>query len=75
MTIYRSYIDGKWLSSGSGKTAPNINPAYINDIIGESEICTRDEARSAVESAYNASKAGSGRPRRPAAASSQRPRG
>lgn len=56
MTIYRSFIGGKWIDSTSGKTAPNINPANTNDIIGEAQLCTRDEARSAVEAAYNAAK-------------------
>jgi aldehyde dehydrogenase (NAD+) len=54
MTIYRSFIGGKWIASASGKTIPNINPANTNDIIGHAELCTREEARSAVESAYNA---------------------
>ncbi|NOT46269.1 MAG: aldehyde dehydrogenase family protein [Acidobacteria bacterium] len=54
MATYRSFIDGKWLESKSGATAPNINPANINDIIGTSELCTREEARKAVEAAYDA---------------------
>ncbi len=57
MTTYRSFINGKWIDSTSGKTIPNINPANINDIIGQAELCTRNEARSAVEAAYNAFKA------------------
>lgn len=56
MTIYRSFIGGKWIDSASGKTIPNINPADTTDIIGEAQLCTRDEARSAVEAAYNAFK-------------------
>ena len=56
MTTYRSFIAGKWIDSVSGKTAPNINPANTNDIIGHAELCTREEARSAVEAAYNAFK-------------------
>ena len=54
MATYRSFIDGKWLNSTSGETIPNINPANVNDIIGVSELCTREEARKAVEAAYNA---------------------
>lgn len=54
MTIYRSFIDGEWLDSASGRTAPNINPANIDDVIGTIELASRDEARSAVEAAYNA---------------------
>ncbi len=54
MTTYRSFINGSWIDSTSGKTAPNINPANTNDIIGTIELASRDEARSAVEAAYNA---------------------
>jgi aldehyde dehydrogenase (NAD+) len=57
MTIYRSFIDGAWLKTASTKTLPNINPANINDVIGTVELCTREEARKAVEAAYNATKA------------------
>ena len=56
MTIYRSFIDGAWLKTASTKTLPNINPANINDVIGTVELCTREEARKAVEAAYNATK-------------------
>ena len=56
MTTYRSFIGGKWIDSASGKTSPNINPADTNDIIGEAQMCTREEARSAVEAAYDAFK-------------------
>jgi len=54
MSIYRSFINGEWLESKSGKTSPNINPASTNDIIGTIELASRDEARRAVESAYEA---------------------
>lgn len=56
MATYRSFIDGKWFESRSGVTISNINPANINDIIGNSELCTREEARKAVGAAYNAFK-------------------
>lgn len=54
MATYRSFIGGTWINSTSGVTIPNINPANINDIIGTSELCTREEARKAVEAAYEA---------------------
>ena len=56
MTIYRSFIAGKWIDTVSGKSIPNINPANTNDIIGTAQLCTREEAKSAVEAAYNAFK-------------------
>ena len=54
MTTFRSFINGAWIDSRSGKTAPNINPADVTETIGTIELATREEARSAVESAYNA---------------------
>jgi methylmalonic acid semialdehyde dehydrogenase len=54
MTVYKSYVNGQWIDSQSGKTAENINPANTNDVIGAIELATREEARSAVEAAYNA---------------------
>ena len=53
---YRSFINGKWIESASGKAVPNINPADTRDIIGEAQHCTRGEARSAIEAAYAAFK-------------------
>jgi len=54
MTIYRNFIDGEWIESVSEKTADNINPANTQDTIGTIKLSTRDEARKAVEAAYNA---------------------
>ena len=53
MSVYRSFINGEWHSSTSGRTAPNINPANIDDTIGTIELASRDEARQAVEAAYS----------------------
>lgn len=57
MATFRSYIGGQWLESVSGRTAPNINPANINDVIGNIQLATRDEARRAVETAFDAFRA------------------
>jgi methylmalonic acid semialdehyde dehydrogenase len=57
MTVYRNFINGEWLESVSGEQLPNINPANTTDIIGTIRLSTRDEARKAVESAYDAFKA------------------
>lgn len=57
LMIFRSYIDGKWSESTSARAVPNINPANINDVIGEVRLAGGDEARKAVEAAYNAFKA------------------
>jgi len=54
MSVFRSFVNGEWLESKSGKTSPNINPADTNDVIGNIELASREEARRAVEAAYNA---------------------
>jgi len=54
MTIYKSYVNGQWIDSRSGKTAENINPANTSDVIGTIELASRDDARSAVEAAFDA---------------------
>jgi len=57
MEIFRSYINGKWLQSLSGRTTVNINPAKTGDVIGTIELASREETRSAVEAAYDAFRA------------------
>ena len=54
MTIYKSYIGGQWLDEAGSRTAENINPANINDIIGTTHLASREAARKAVESAADA---------------------
>jgi aldehyde dehydrogenase (NAD+) len=54
MSVYKSFINGAWLESSSGRTAANLNPANTNDIIGQAQLATREEARQAVEAAYEA---------------------
>jgi len=54
MSIFRSFVNGEWLESRSKKTAQNINPANTTDVIGTIELASREEARRAVESAYDA---------------------
>src|SRR6476661_1885568 len=54
MTTYQNFINGKWITSESGKSAQNINPGNIDDVIGNIPLATRAEARLAVESAAEA---------------------
>src|SRR5687767_15958777 len=54
MNTYRNFIGGKWTESTSTRTAPNINPANIDDVIGTIRQATREEARLAVEAAAEA---------------------
>src|SRR5215204_4141223 len=54
MNTYRNFIGGKWIESSSTRTAQNINPANIDDILGTIRQATREEARAAVEAAAGA---------------------
>jgi methylmalonic acid semialdehyde dehydrogenase len=54
MKVYRNYVGGEWQESPSEKTAPNLNPANTDDVLGTVRLSTRDEARRAVESAAEA---------------------
>ena len=54
MTVYRNYIGGEWHESASERTAPNLNPANTDDVLGTVKLSTRDEARRAVEAAAEA---------------------
>jgi len=51
---YQNFIGGEWIKSTSAKSAPNVNPANTDDIIGEIPLATREEARRAVEAAADA---------------------
>src|SRR5919205_3473816 len=54
MDTYRNFINGKWVESSSSKTVKNINPANIDEVIGNNRQATREEARAAVEAAAEA---------------------
>ncbi|MFL6468304.1 MAG: aldehyde dehydrogenase family protein, partial [Pyrinomonadaceae bacterium] len=57
MSVHKSFINGTWIDSKSGKTTPNVNPANVTETIGTIELASREEARAAVEAAYNAFRA------------------
>jgi len=54
MDTYRNFIRGAWVESSSPKSVQNINPANTEEVLGVVRLSTRDEARSAVESAAEA---------------------
>jgi alpha-ketoglutaric semialdehyde dehydrogenase len=56
MEIYKNYINGKWEESVSEKIIENLNPADTSDVIGASRLSTREEARRAIEAAFEAAK-------------------
>jgi len=60
--LYRNFIGGQWVQSGSGKTVANINPANTDDIIGHAPQSTREEAQAAIAAAQAAFPAWRGMP-------------
>jgi aldehyde dehydrogenase (NAD+) len=54
MTTYQNFIGGEWMKSSASKSAPNVNPANTDDVIGNIPLASREEARRAVEAAADA---------------------
>jgi alpha-ketoglutaric semialdehyde dehydrogenase len=54
--VYENYIQGGWEASGSGKTAPSLNPANVNEIVGYVQLSTKEDLDRAVAAAKEASK-------------------
>ncbi len=49
--VYKNFIGGEWVASISGETFPDINPANTDEIVGEFQNSTEEDARQAIESA------------------------
>ena len=47
-------IGGKWATSESGQTFGRNNPARVSEAVGEFQLSTRDDAKSAIEAAGRA---------------------
>ncbi len=54
MIQYANYINGEWQSSNSGKTYQSINPANINEVVGEVEYSLAEELDTAASYAKQA---------------------
>ncbi|MBI5215526.1 MAG: aldehyde dehydrogenase family protein [Ignavibacteriae bacterium] len=54
MQTVKNYINGKWIESTSGKTVPNVNPANTNEILCNTPLSTREEAKAAIAAAKEA---------------------
>jgi len=48
---FLNHIGGAWMPCGTGKTAPNINPADTGDVVGHFQVSDAEDARQAVEAA------------------------
>jgi aldehyde dehydrogenase (NAD+) len=49
-----NFVDGEWRRSGSGKTAPNLNPAHAERTLNTAQLSTAEEAVAAIEAAERA---------------------
>jgi aldehyde dehydrogenase (NAD+) len=54
MKTYQNFIAGEWIVSRAARYVPNINPANINDVLGETPLSTAEEAAAACEAAARA---------------------
>ena len=51
MPEFKNFIAGQWVSSSSGQTFDNVNPADTRDVIGQFPQSTREDVDRAVASA------------------------
>lgn len=51
---FTNYIGGKWVPCASGRTAPNINPANTDDIVGRFPVSSAEDGQAAVAAAQSA---------------------
>ncbi|MEN6294650.1 MAG: aldehyde dehydrogenase family protein, partial [Chloroherpetonaceae bacterium] len=56
MERFKNFINGKWVEPKSGKYFQNINPANINDIVGEFPESGQEDVNDAVTAAKEAYK-------------------
>lgn len=49
--IYGNYIDGQWIDASSGETFESQSPADTDDMLGEYQLSSRDDAIDAIEAA------------------------
>ncbi len=54
MTTYHNYIGGEWTASKSGETFTQINPANTEEVLGEFQASTADDAKDAIAAAVAA---------------------
>ncbi len=54
LKTWQNFVNGEWVSAGSGKTTPNINPANADEILGYSQQSELDDLEKAVTAAREA---------------------
>ena len=55
--LYQNYVNGGWVSASTGKVSESINPADLNDVIGEFQASNSADVESAVGAASDAGRA------------------
>ncbi len=53
---YKNFINGEWVSSHTGKTFENVNPANTDDIIGRFQLSDARDVNDAISAAHKAYK-------------------
>src|SRR4051812_18594408 len=53
-TVYKNYVDGQWVSSSSGQTFENRNPANTDDLIGVFQQSNTQDVDAAIAAAAKA---------------------
>jgi acyl-CoA reductase-like NAD-dependent aldehyde dehydrogenase len=53
-STFKVFINGEWVNSESGETYQRVNPANPEEILGEFQKGTLEDAKKAVEAAYTA---------------------
>ncbi|HWS70487.1 MAG TPA: aldehyde dehydrogenase family protein [Thermoanaerobaculia bacterium] len=51
---YKNYVNGEWISSSTGKTFENTNPANGDDLIGTFQESNADDVNAAIDAADRA---------------------
>lgn len=52
--LFLNYIDGQWAASATGQTFENRNPAEHDELLGNFQASTAEDARNAIEAAERA---------------------
>jgi len=59
---YHNYIDGEWVASETGETFDVLNPADLDDVVGEFQASSREDAERAIAAANAAEEEWAGTP-------------
>ena len=55
-TVYKNFVNGKWVESKTGETFENVNPADTSDIVGVFQKSNEEDVNAALDAAAEAYK-------------------